>query len=71
MVRAFTILRQKSRMSGTSIPTYLSTHPALGDRIAGLTARIHHLPASIRNRKTDNRHFQRVKALLWARYGDA
>ncbi|MBQ7606473.1 MAG: M48 family metalloprotease [Desulfovibrionaceae bacterium] len=70
MVRAFAILRQKSRMSGSSIPTYLSTHPALGDRIAGLTARIQHLPPQVRNRKTDNRRFLRVKTILWARYGD-
>lgn len=38
MVGGFKVLRQKSWMSGTSVPTYLSTHPAIGDRINGLQA---------------------------------
>lgn len=70
MVGGFKVLRQKSWMSGTSVPTYLSTHPAIGDRINGLQARIKTLPAQVQNRKLDNRRFIRVKTLLWARYGD-
>ncbi|MCR5814140.1 MAG: M48 family metalloprotease [Desulfovibrio sp.] len=71
MVEAFKVLRQKSRMSGSNIPTYLSTHPAIGDRITGLSARIEHLPREIKLRKGDNTRFLRVQTLLWARYGDA
>ncbi|MCR4667267.1 MAG: M48 family metalloprotease [Desulfovibrio sp.] len=71
MVEAFKKLRQKSRMQGSAIPTYLSTHPAIGDRITGLSARIQHLPAHIRNARTDNSRFLRVQTLLWARYGDS
>ena len=71
MVGGFKVLRQKSWMSGMSIPTYLSTHPAIGDRINGLQARIETLSASVRNRSQDAARFQRVKALLWARYGDS
>ncbi|MBO4335402.1 MAG: tetratricopeptide repeat protein, partial [Desulfovibrio sp.] len=71
MVEAFKVLRQKSRMSGSQIPTYLSTHPAIGDRITGLSARIAHLPKEIRTRTSDNHRFLRVQTLLWARYGDA
>ena len=70
MVGGFKVLRQKSWMSGTSVPAYLSTHPAIGDRINGLQARIQTMPADIRDRKLDNRRFIRVKTLLWARYGD-
>ena len=70
MVGGFKVLRHKNRMSGINIPTYLSTHPAIGDRVNGLQARIETLPASVRNRKSDNRRFERVKTLLWARYGD-
>ncbi|MBR4742447.1 MAG: M48 family metalloprotease, partial [Desulfovibrio sp.] len=70
MVDAFKQLRKKSRMSGISIPTYLSTHPAIGDRIASLTARIHHLSSTIRDQPFDNTRFLRVRTLLWARYGD-
>ncbi|MBD5646797.1 MAG: M48 family metalloprotease [Desulfovibrio sp.] len=70
MVGGFKVLRHKNWMSGINIPTYLSTHPAIGDRVNGLQARIETLPASVRNRKSDNLRFQRVKTLLWARYGD-
>lgn len=70
MVGGFKILRQKSWMSGMNIPTYLSTHPAIGDRINGLTARIQTMPLEIQNRNFDNTRFLRVKTLLWARYGD-
>ncbi|WP_165174496.1 M48 family metallopeptidase [Desulfovibrio sp. ZJ369] len=70
MAGGFKVLRQKSWMSGTSVPTYLSTHPAIGDRINGLQARIKTLPAQVQNRRLDNRRFIRVKTLLWARYGD-
>lgn len=71
MVGGFQKIRQKSWMSGTSVPPYLSTHPELGDRINGIMARIKTAPAAVRNRKEDNTRFLRVKTLLWARYGDA
>lgn len=70
MVAGFKVLRQKSWMSGISVPTYLSTHPALGDRINGLQARIQTMDKSIQSRGQDNKRFTRVKTLLWARYGD-
>ena len=70
MVAGFKVLRQKSWMSGISVPTYLSTHPALGDRINGLQARIQTMGKSVQNRNQDNKRFTRVKTLLWARYGD-
>lgn len=70
MVGGFQKIRQKSMLSGSSIPTYLSTHPDLGDRINGITARIKAAPAEVRNRKENNIRFQRVQTLLWARYGD-
>ena len=71
MVGGFKVLRQKSWMSGTSVPTYLSTHPAIGDRINGLQARIEGMGKSVQGRTQDNTKFIRVKTLLWARYGDA
>ncbi len=70
MVGGFKKLRQKSWMSGVSIPTYLSTHPAIGDRVNSMAARIATMPKNVVNRKMDNRRFQRVQTLLWARYGD-
>jgi len=70
MVGGFKVLRQKSWMSGISVPTYLSTHPDLGDRVNGLQARIQGMPKAVLDRSQDNRRFTRVKTLLWARYGD-
>jgi predicted Zn-dependent protease len=71
MAEGFRKIRRKSRMSGGNIPTYLSTHPDLGDRITGVLSRTESLPADIRARKGDDRRFQRVKTLIRARYGDA
>lgn len=70
MVGGFKVLRQKSWLNGVSVPTYLSTHPAIGDRINSLSARIAALPAGKKTVK-DNTRFDRVRTLLWARYGDA
>lgn len=70
MVGAFKILRQKNWLSGVGVPTYLSTHPAIGDRINNLTARITAMPDNLKSRKMEKSRFQRVKTLLWARYGD-
>lgn len=70
MAGGFQKIRQKSILSGSNIPTYLSTHPDLGDRINGIMARIKAAPAEVRNRKESNIRFHRVQTLLWARYGD-
>lgn len=70
MVGGFKVLRQKTWMSGVNIPTYLSTHPAIGDRVNSLSARISAMPANLKSRKFQTERFNRVKTLLWARYGD-
>lgn len=70
MTGGFRVLRQKSWMSGVNIPTYLSTHPAIGDRVNSLEAKIAALPEKRRQGHFDNSRFQRVKTLLWGRYGD-
>ncbi|MDR2573891.1 MAG: M48 family metalloprotease [Desulfovibrio sp.] len=70
MTGGFKVLRQKSMLNGTSVPAYLSTHPAIGERINTLQSRIAAMPAQVRGRKQDNTRFKRVNTLLWARYGD-
>lgn len=70
MVGGFKLLRQKTWMSGASIPTYLSTHPAIGDRVNSLTARVSAMPDNLKKRKFQDERFRRVKTLLWGRYGD-
>lgn len=70
MADGFKILRHKSWMTGMYIPTYLSTHPAIGDRVNSMEARIASMPASKRKAAYDNSRFKRVQTLLWGRYGD-
>lgn len=71
MVGGFKKLRKKSWLSGITVPTYISTHPAIGDRVNSISARIAAMPKEERERKFDNSRFRRVQTLLWARYGDA
>lgn len=70
MIDGFKIMRQKSWMTGMSIPTYLSTHPAIGDRINSLASRMAAMPSSSLNKTFNNNRFKRVQTLLWGRYGD-
>lgn len=70
MAGGFKILRQKNWMSGINVPTYLSTHPAIGDRVNTISARAKAMPENVRDRTFDNNRFKRVQTLLWARYGD-
>ena len=44
LVGGFKIMRQKSWMTGASVPAYLSTHPDIGDRINGIQARLSSFP---------------------------
>ncbi len=70
MVGAFEKIRKQQWLLGSSIPTYLSTHPAVQDRIQTLGVRIQALPASIRNRKDDDEKFKRIQTLIRARFSD-
>lgn len=67
----FRVLRQKSKMAGAGQPPiYLSTHPAIGDRINTVLARVAAMSPAARKGRYDNGRFKRVQTLLWARYGD-
>lgn len=70
MQGAFEKIRRQQWSSGMEIPEYLSTHPDVGNRINEIHARIQGLPASVRNKSENDRRFQRVKTLIWARYGE-
>ncbi len=69
MAGGFQKIREKSSMSGSNIPTYLSTHPDIGTRITNIMARAQSGSQALNKRTVDNRQFLRVKTLLWARYG--
>ena len=70
LVTSFEKMRRKQWTSGIDIPEYASTHPDIGNRINEMQARIRGLPAAVRNRKDDDARFNRVKTLIWARYGE-
>lgn len=70
MAGAFEKIRRQQWMMGTSVPAYLSTHPAVQERITYLNARVSALPADIRNRKDSDTRFKRIQALVRARFSD-
>jgi predicted Zn-dependent protease len=67
MVGAFRILSRRQWLLGSEVPTYLSTHPALTERVKDMSVRVTRLPAP---RAADDTRFLRVQALVRARYGD-
>ena len=70
MVGAFEKIRRQQWLVGSNIPSYLSTHPAVQDRIHSLGIRIQSMPTKVRNRKDDDTKFRRVQTLIRARYSD-
>lgn len=70
MVGAFEKIRKQQWLLGSSIPTYLSTHPDVQDRINYLSTRISTLAEPVRNRKDDDAKFKRIQTLIGARYSD-
>lgn len=63
-----TIQRLRWLSTGNEIPTYLTTHPGVDERIGYLEARIESLPEDIRQRPNDDERFLRVQMLIRARY---
>jgi predicted Zn-dependent protease len=63
--------RQRWFMSGDSIPSYLSTHPGLDERIDYLRDRIRHLPADVVARDYQKDKFLRIQTILRARMSSA
>lgn len=70
MVGAFEKIRRQQWFVGSSIPPYLSTHPAVQERISGLETRIRSMRTNLRNRKNDDVKFKRIQALVRARFSD-
>ena len=71
MVGAFEKIRRQQWLLGSNIPTYLSTHPAIQDRIQSMSVRIQSMPANVRNRKDDDAKFKRIQTLIRARFSDS
>lgn len=68
---AFRNIQELSWGRAGAIPTYLSTHPGITERLSLLEAHLKSLPRAQRDRRDDDRRFLRVHTLIWARYGDA
>jgi len=63
--------RQRWFMSGDNIPSYLSTHPGLTERIDYLNERIRRMPAAILARDFQNEQFLRIQTIMRARLSSA
>jgi predicted Zn-dependent protease len=57
--------------SGSQMPTYLSTHPGLSERITYLNDRIKRMPAAFLDRKDDNTTLHKVQMLVRAKMSPA
>lgn len=72
LVESFEIMqRLKWLQGGGTIPTYLSTHPGLVERMSYLKDRLQKLPPDVLNRKDNDAAFKRAQTLVRARYTDA
>ncbi|MGE4535638.1 MAG: M48 family metalloprotease [Desulfovibrio sp.] len=71
LVDAFETMRRLRFMQGGGIiPTYLSTHPGLEERMGYLRDRLKLLPKNVLDRKDDDVAFKRAQMLVRARYTD-
>ncbi|MBW2092044.1 MAG: M48 family metalloprotease [Deltaproteobacteria bacterium] len=71
MTQSFRILLRTQWQGATDVPTYLSTHPALSERISSVEILASALPeyGKVKGRG-DDQAFKAVKTKLVARYGD-
>lgn len=70
MVQIFKIMQKKSRLDGESLPVYLSTHPALDERIGIISSQVQRVEGKEKRLYEDER-FLRVQTFIRGRYGDA
>lgn len=71
MTNAFDTIRKMQWLGGGGdVPSYLSTHPGMDDRLAYMQERIARLPQNVRDRKSDNTAFLRAKLLVQAWFTD-
>lgn len=69
MVGAFERMRKLRWITGSGgFPTYLSTHPAIDERIQTMSARLERLPPQAKTIKEDPERFERIKMLIRAHY---
>jgi Zn-dependent protease with chaperone function len=71
MVDAFDKMRKMQWLAGGGdVPSYLSTHPGLDDRLGYMQERVARLPEEVRKRRSDNTRFVLAKLLVQAWFTD-
>jgi len=71
LVEAFETMRRLKWMQGSGdIPTYMSTHPGLDERMGYLKDRVGKLPKAVQDRPNNDAAFKRAQTLVRARYTD-
>lgn len=71
MVESFRLIQRPQWVTGAEIPAYLSTHPAISERVSDLDARIKNMVIPQKNlQPVDNSQFLRVQTLVRARYSN-
>lgn len=68
MPETFEVMNKKRWfMSGDTVPSYLTTHPGLDERIGYLRDRIKHLPAAVVAKDFQNEKFLRIQTIMRGR----
>ncbi len=71
MTSAFERMRKMQWLGGGGgVPSYLTTHPGMSERVGYMQERVARLPQAVRQRSTDNTAYTRVQALTQAWYVD-
>lgn len=55
---------------GGSVPSYLTTHPGMDERVGYMQERVARLPQAVRQRHTDDSAFTRAQVLVLSWYTD-
>ena len=71
MVESFRIIQRPQWVTGAEIPAYLSTHPAVTERVGDLSSRVRNIKVPRANLgPVDNSQFLRVQTLIRGRYAN-
>ncbi|MDL2306426.1 M48 family metalloprotease [Desulfovibrio sp. OttesenSCG-928-C06] len=72
MVEAFQVLSRPQWITGSDFPSYLSTHPAITERISDMSARLRQTPKQPvnKNAKEEHAEFLRIQTLVRGRYAN-
>lgn len=70
LANSFEKIRRRKWESGSNMPSYLSTHPAVEERQDYLADRVASLPKELQERPEDDARFKRVQALVRAQFTD-